>query len=95
MGEASSASYSVISVCLTLLAACICVQAETQSEREAMYYKYLDFPKYVEGGKVEPHWMADGNSFWYAEGAPEEIRANPQVKEIYTLSRNANGHSHV
>ncbi len=30
-----------------------------------------------------------------AEGAPEEIRANPQVKEIYTLSRNANGHSHV
>jgi branched-chain amino acid transport system ATP-binding protein len=30
-----------------------------------------------------------------AEGSPEEIRLNPQVQEIYTLSRNSNGHSHV
>jgi dipeptidyl aminopeptidase/acylaminoacyl peptidase len=36
-----------------------------------MYRRYLDFPNYVKGGKVEPHWMDDGNSFWYAEGAPE------------------------
>ena len=44
-------------------------QAE-QSEREAMYYRYLEFASYVTGGSVEPHWMADGSSFWYAEGAP-------------------------
>jgi len=37
-----------------------------------MYYRYLEFAKYVKGGTVEPHWMADGNSFWYAEGAPED-----------------------
>ncbi len=40
-----------------------------QSEREAMYYRYLEFPSYVKGGSIEPHWMADGSSFWYAEGA--------------------------
>ncbi len=42
-----------------------------QSEREAMYYRYLEFPSYVQGGSIEPHWMADGNSFWYGEGAPD------------------------
>jgi len=30
-----------------------------------------------------------------AEGSPEGIRANSQVQEIYTLSRNSNGHQHV
>jgi branched-chain amino acid transport system ATP-binding protein len=30
-----------------------------------------------------------------AEGSPEQIRANPLVQEIYTLSRNSNGHRHV
>ena len=42
----------------------------TQLEREAMYYRYLEFPSYVKGGSIEPHWMADGSSFWYANGAP-------------------------
>ncbi|MCH7603603.1 MAG: hypothetical protein IIB54_12635, partial [Planctomycetes bacterium] len=41
------------------------------SEREAMYYRYLEFASYVKGGSIEPHWMADGSSFWYAEGSPE------------------------
>ena len=40
------------------------------SVREETYRRYLEFPSYVKGGKVEPHWMADGSSFWYAEGAP-------------------------
>jgi len=42
-----------------------------QAEREAMYYRYLEFPSYVKGGSITPHWMADGSSFWYAEGAPD------------------------
>ena len=46
-------------------------QEAEQSEREAMYYRYLEFPSYVKGGAIEPHWMADGSSFWYAEGAPD------------------------
>jgi dipeptidyl aminopeptidase/acylaminoacyl peptidase len=45
-------------------------QNSDQAEREEMYRRYLEFPSYVKGGKVEPHWMADGSSFWYAEGAP-------------------------
>jgi len=41
-----------------------------QSEREEMYHRYLELESYVKGGSIEPHWMADGSSFWYAEGAP-------------------------
>ncbi len=47
-----------------------------------MYYRYLEFPSYVKGGSVDPHWMADGSSFWYAEGAPENTviyRVDPQA----------------
>lgn len=36
-----------------------------------MYYRYLELASYVKGGSVTPHWMSDGSSFWYAEGAPE------------------------
>ena len=32
-----------------------------------MYRRYLEFPSYVKGGKVEPHWEKDGSSFWYVE----------------------------
>ena len=45
-------------------------QDAKQAEHEAMYRKYLEFSSYVKGGRVEPRWMADGNSFWYVEGAP-------------------------
>ncbi len=62
---------------IVLLVTCIVVSTSlaragepTPSEREAMYYRYLEFPSYVKGGSIEPHWMADGSSFWYAEGAP-------------------------
>ncbi len=46
-------------------------QETPKSDREAMYYRYLEFASYVKGGSVDPHWMADGSSFWYAEGAPD------------------------
>ena len=48
----------------------VCAQESAQSERETMYYRYLDFPSYVKGDSITPHWMADGSSFWYAEGSP-------------------------
>ncbi len=67
-------------------------QETAQSEREAMYFRYLDFASYVTGGSVEPHWMADGSSFWYAEGAPENTviyqvdpRANTNVPFFDTV----------
>jgi dipeptidyl aminopeptidase/acylaminoacyl peptidase len=46
-------------------------QEPTQSEREEMYHRYLELESYIKGGSIEPHWMEDGSSFWYAEGAPE------------------------
>ena len=55
---------------LVLITLGVNAQPNGQAEREEMYRRYLDFPKYVKGGEVQPHWMADGNSFWYAEGAP-------------------------
>ncbi len=42
----------------------------TPSEREAMYYRYLEFRSYVKGGAIEPHWMADVSSSLYSVGAP-------------------------
>ncbi|MDA2930967.1 S9 family peptidase, partial [Acidobacteria bacterium AH-259-O06] len=48
----------------------VCAQEAEISEQEAMYYRYMEFPSYVKGGSIDPHWMADGSSFWYAEGAP-------------------------
>ena len=61
----------ILFVSLIAIASSICAQETEQSEREAMYYRYLEFASYVKGGSVEPHWMADGSSFWYVEGAPE------------------------
>lgn len=55
---------------LSIIAGPIFAQNKAQSEQEAMYYRYLEFPSYVKGGSVEPRWMADGSTFWYAEGAP-------------------------
>ena len=60
----------ILFVSLIVIASSIYAQETEQSEREAMYYRYLEFPSYVKGGSIEPHWMVDGNSFWYAEGAP-------------------------
>ena len=59
-----------------------------QTEREAMYRRYLEFPSYVKGGKVEPHWMADGSSFWYAEGGPANTviwKVDPEANTKGTL----------
>ena len=67
-GKRGAISCFVIALVLATLG--LNAQPNGQTDREEMYRRYLEFPKYVKGGKVEAHWMADGNSFWYAEGAP-------------------------
>ncbi len=64
------AFFLLVLLCLAVIASPVRAQQAEQSEREAMYYRYLEFASYVKGGNVDPHWMADGSSFWYAEGAP-------------------------
>ncbi len=51
-----------------MLTGVLAAQETPQSEQEAMYYRYLEFASLVKGGSIEPHWMADGSSFWYPEG---------------------------
>ncbi len=55
---------------LVVMAPFMSAQEAKQSEHEAMYQRYAQFASYVKGGFVEPHWMADGAAFWYAEGPP-------------------------
>ena len=43
------------------------------SIRERIYSQCLHFSSLVHGGTVQAHWMADGSTFWYAEGAPDEV----------------------
>ncbi len=50
-----------------LTAPVVRAQDAKRAEREAMYYRYLDFASYVKGGSITPHWMADGGSFWCIE----------------------------
>ncbi len=50
-------------------------------EREAMYQSYLQFPSGVKGGWISPHWLNQGDAFWYAEGVPDKTvfyRVDPQ-----------------
>ena len=42
---------------LVLIAPLARAQEASQSEREAMYYRYLEFTSLVKGGSIEPHWM--------------------------------------
>src|SRR5215470_16956286 len=62
---------AAVSVGFGALTAHAAAQMPSFAEREAMYRLYLDVPSHVRGGSVEPHWLADGGSFWYAEGEPE------------------------
>ena len=59
-----------LAVCLAASAAT--AQSRGGADREAMYRISLDAAAHVHGGTAEPKWMADGNTFWYADGEPDE-----------------------
>lgn len=68
--------------------AALSAQDTTQSEWERLYDSYLGLTQLVKGGVIEPHWMADGSSFWYAEGAPNETviyRVDPEARTTTPL----------
>ena len=80
---------------LLLVLAVLVPSASTQvtPEREAAYQRYLDFGSLIEGGRITPNWMPDGNSFWYAEGGPQHTvihRVDPNtgtVDELFDTPR--------
>src|SRR5947209_4634246 len=51
-------------------------------DKEELFVRYLKLPSLVKGGSVEPHWLADGDSFWYMEGGPEN-------REVYRVNATA------
>jgi dipeptidyl-peptidase-4 len=65
---------------------CLDAQDSVDTEREQMYARYAGIGSIVSGGSLCPdaaltggggcqlNWMADGQSFWFAEGQPDETR---------------------
>ncbi len=43
-------------------------------KQEAVYQAMLNFRLLVKGGAIDPHWMKDGQSFWYTEGTSADRR---------------------
>jgi dipeptidyl aminopeptidase/acylaminoacyl peptidase len=69
-------------------------------ERWALYMRYASawgphrsMDRYLVGGIIEPHWMADGKGFWYADGPVDSTviyRVDPLSKrkiELFDVSR--------
>ncbi len=64
----------ILVVGLAVIASLVRAQEPRQSEREAMFLRYEEWAEWawlhLEGDSIQPHWMADGSRFWYAEGGP-------------------------
>ena len=58
--------------CVCILTSLNFAEEDKYAKRNAVFYKYMRFSSLVKGGRVEPHWMADKNTFWYAEGFPDK-----------------------
>lgn len=69
MSRPAPSAVLLLLAALTVLAPAARAAAPKPTEREAMYQRYLEFPSLLKGGSLTPHWMADGSSFWYEEGA--------------------------
>jgi len=80
--RASAQAFLLIPLCLLLTAS---AQAQDESRsRVKEYYSYYSLPSLVKGGSIDANWMPDGNSFWYAEGAPADTviyKVDPMAEE--------------
>jgi dipeptidyl aminopeptidase/acylaminoacyl peptidase len=58
--------------------------SETSRGRSEMARLYVDFSAHVVGGSIDPHWLEDGNSFWYAdqEAGQEVVRRVDPVRNV-------------
>ena len=51
--------------------------------REELYHRYLRIGALIRGGMVLPHWLADGNRFWFVAGGP----INPSIFLVDPLAK--------
>lgn len=72
-------------VALVLFAPGILAQRAGDADRQAMYRRYVELTSSLRGGFVQAHWMADGSSFFYAEGAP----ANTIIWKVDSIATKA------
>ncbi|HYO45310.1 MAG TPA: DPP IV N-terminal domain-containing protein [Gemmatimonadota bacterium] len=56
---------------LAVPASSVLAQTPTRPSPDSLYNAYMNFASLVRGGSVQAHWMQDGSSFWYADGAPD------------------------
>ncbi len=52
------------------------------------FYRFMAPEGLVVGGVIAPHWMMDGASFWYVDGAPHDtviLRVDGQTGEVAPL----------
>jgi hypothetical protein len=71
MNKQKGTIFALLVTSLIVVTPLVKAQETTQSEREELYLRYMRFRSYIKGGIIEPHWMEDGNSFWFAECSPE------------------------
>ena len=80
MGTPTSLVTRMVAAAMVALSTLVAVRAAQQVERpavappgrETIYRRARDMSSLVKGGAITPRWMADGSSFWYAEGAPDD-----------------------
>ncbi len=75
-------------------------QESLDPERDLMYARYMAIPSLIKGGVICPdvgalggaacavNWMADGQSFWFAEGQPDQTviyRTDPAARTTEPL----------
>jgi hypothetical protein len=46
--------------------------AQSEAGREWMSRQYLRMHEHVRGGVVEPHWLGNGERFWFIDHGPDE-----------------------
>jgi dipeptidyl-peptidase-4 len=58
-------------------------QQQEDDLKMELFCKYLDIANIIEQRGVYPHWMNDGNSFWYADRNP----TNPCIYKVDPVSK--------
>ncbi|MEW6745388.1 MAG: DPP IV N-terminal domain-containing protein [Planctomycetota bacterium] len=77
-----------VSLLLSLFAPALAQDRASPAEREALHYRYLQIRELVKDGVVEPHWMPDGDGFWFVRGAPAAtaiIKVDPHANSMTPL----------
>lgn len=62
---------------------CIARGAPDAPNREELYHRYLRIGALIRGGMVAPHWLADGNRFWFVAGGP----INPSIYLVDPMAK--------